>query len=182
MSERLFLLELKMELRELPNERIEEIIDEYNEYFHAAKNEGLTEGEIIDRLGGNAAILARSIIEKVHAEESGERTQTSGARTTFIFIGLILFNLIIVVGPFVALAGAGLSLLIVVAVCFISPLIVLLNFMLQGGHLFELMMSFVLFGGALFIYPAVKNGVEGFIRIVKSYILWNKRVIYEGKL
>lgn len=182
MSERLFLLELKMELRGLPEETIDEIIQEYTYYFQEATDEGLTDEEIIDRLGGSATELAQSIKEKEHARTNEEEKPTSNGPSILIAIGLIFFNLIIVIGPFVALSGAGFALLIAFGVCFISPLLVLGNFILQGGHVFELMISFVLFGGALLIYPAVKSGIHMSVQGIKAYIDWNKRVIYEGKL
>lgn len=182
MSERLFLIELRMELRELPKETIDEIIEEYMDYFDQANKEGLSDGETIDRLGGNAKKLANSIVEKIHAGKEESQKDELSARSILIAIGLILFNLIIMIGPLIGLAGAGLAVLIIFGLCLISPLLVLVNFIFQGGHVFELMISFVLFGGSLLIYPAVKKGFFGAIEGIKSYILWNKRVIYEGKL
>jgi len=182
MSERLFLLELKMELRGLPEETIDEIIQEYTYYFQEATDEGLTDEEIIERLGGSATELAQSIKEKESTRTTEEEKPAENGPSILIAIGLILFNLIIVIGPLVALIVAGFALLIAFGVCFIAPLLVLGNFILQGGHIFELMISFVLFGGALLIYPGIKRGIHMSIQSLQTYIQWNKRVIYEGKL
>lgn len=182
MSERLFLLELKMELRELPEDEIEKIISEYRTYFLEATNEGLTEKEVIDRLGGSPKVLADSIIEKERLKKDTYNNSQSSVRSIFIVIGLILFNLIIVIGPFIAFLGMAVALLALFGVSLISPFIVLFDFAIQGGHLFELMSSFVFFGAALLVYPAVKKGVDVVIKSIKTYVLWNKRVIREGRL
>lgn len=180
MSERLFLLELKMELRGLPEDERNDILEEYEAYFQEAKKEGFTNEEIIDRLGGSAQVLAASIMEKTKAQKE-ERSQTN-APSIFIAIGLILFNIIIVLGPFVAFIGVGISFLIAFSVCLVSPLLVLCSFVVQGGHLFEFMVSLVLFGVSLLIYPWVVQGVHFVVDLVKKYIAWNKRVVQEGRL
>ncbi|HLR14532.1 MAG TPA: DUF1700 domain-containing protein [Bacillota bacterium] len=180
MSERLFLLELKMELRGLPEDEINEIMEDYQTYFQEAKKEGFTDDEIIDRLGGSAQVLATSIMEKREVDR-GKRTQ-SNVSSILMIIGLIFFNVIIVLGPFVALVGAGISLLVAFGVCLISPLLVLLNIFVQGAHLFEFMVSLVLFGVALLIYPWVIQGIHFVVDMTKKYIAWNKRVMQEGRL
>lgn len=182
MSERLFMLELKMELRGLREEEREDILSEYETYFQAAKKEGLTEEEIIDRLGGSAKELAQSIVEKLETDVNPAQANVDSGRSVMVAIGLILFNLIIVLGPFLAVMGAGVALLVTLGICFISPVIVIVRFVVEGGHLFELMVSFMLFGGMLLIYPYVLKGVLRVGELIRTYIDWNKRLVRGGVL
>lgn len=182
MSERLFMLELKMELRGLREELREDILSEYETYFQEAKKEGLTDEEVIDRLGGSAKELAQSIVGKFETNTVPAQENTSTGRSVMVVIGLILFNLIIVLGPFLAVMGAGLALLVALGVCFISPLIVIVRFVVEGGHLFDLMVSLMLFGGILIIYPSVLKGIVRVRELIRTYIDWNKRLVRGGAL
>lgn len=180
MNERLFMIELKMELRGLPEETKNEIITDYETYFQEAKREGLTEKEIIQRLGGSGTALGQSVLEKMKPSKAENENHSSNVNKVLVTIGLIFFNLIIVLGPLIGLIGVAFSFIVMLGAFFISPALVLLNFVLRGGHLFELMVSFILFGSSILLYPLLKKGISELIRLLKAYLKWNKKVMRGG--
>lgn len=103
MNKHEFIRALEKELRGLPREESRDILYDYEEHFALGKADGKSEAEIAEALGSPVALgrkyRAQSLVE------AAERDQTAGSvfRAVLATLGLGIFNLIFVLGPFIAL-------------------------------------------------------------------------------
>lgn len=103
MNKHEFLRALEKELRGLPREESRDILYDYEEHFSLGAADGKTEAEIAEALGSPVALgrkyRAQSLVE------AAERDQTAGSvfRAVLATLGLGIFNLIFVLGPFIGL-------------------------------------------------------------------------------
>lgn len=103
MNKKTFLRDLRSSLQRLPKSEQDEILYDYEEHFQIGIENGETEESIALSLG-----LPSNIAKQYNAEYSIRRAETSESapnilRAIFASIGLGLFNLIIVLAPFVAI-------------------------------------------------------------------------------
>ena len=111
---------LRLYLKDLPSGEIQDILLDYEEHFRIGISKGKTEEEISKELGSPKTI-SDNYIESVDTGLSqGENIdyyniENNNNITKRIFIGLLLvfFNLIIVLGPFLAIVGVLFSFYIV---------------------------------------------------------------------
>ena len=178
MNRSMFLQRLRLGLYGLPEEEIESIVQSYDDFFKEAAENQLTEEEAVQELG-NPKEIAEHILQKTETtEEKRHATSRTSGQQVLIVIGLILFNLCIMIGfigsVFGMLFGAGIALLS----CMIAPLLVLLKFLLvDGALLFELFFSIVLCGVSIIITPYFIKLCRFLFDALKRYIQWNVRVI-----
>jgi len=173
MNKNQFLLELEKGLKKISLDERQDIIQDFKEHFAIGLGEGKSEEQISEALGSPQQI-AKELLANYHLEKA-EVTATTGNifRAVWAVIGLGFFNLVIVLGLFIALLGilfAGW----IVGISFIaSPLLVLLNAIVHPSvfELFELFFSMTLAGLGMFIsigmYYVTKMLVAGFIRYLK---------------
>jgi len=177
-----FMRILESSLERLPsNERLD-IIQDFEEHFAIGLEEGKTEEEIVKSLGSPQQI-AKEILATHHLERVQTKASTGNVfRALWAVIGLGFFNLVIVLGPFIAIASiivAGWA----VGISFIaSPLLVLVNSVIFPGtfEYFDLFASMALCGIGLFIsigmFFASRVIVNGFVR----YLKFNARIVKGG--
>lgn len=182
MNKEQFLKELQKAISKLPKDEQAEIVQDYKEYFEIGQLEGKTEMEITKSLGHPKHIgkdlVATYQIEKV------EKDATIGnfMKATWLVIGLGFFNLVIVLGPFLALAGVVLSAWVAGIALLSAPLLVLINVAMYPEifALYDLFNSLVLCGVGLFVtlgsYKITKLCMNGFIR----YLKYNTKVVKGG--
>src|SRR5699024_377336 len=97
-------------------------------------------------------------------------------------IGLGFFNLVIVLGPFLGLAGVILGGWIASVVFTLSPLLVLVNTVIYPGTFlyFDFFFSLILSGAGLFIgigvYFISRKLIDGFVK----YMRYNVRLVKGG--
>src|SRR5690625_1318210 len=105
MNEKQFLQQLKTALDKLPEAEREDILMDFEEHFSIGKEEGKTEEEIASALGSPQQI-ARELAAAYYLDQA-EHTSSIGNvfRAAWATIGLGFFNLIIVLGPFIALVA-----------------------------------------------------------------------------
>src|SRR5699024_5097157 len=123
-------------------------------------------------------MLASYHLEKV------ETTATTGniLRAVWAVIGLGFFNLVIVLGPFIAIAGLVFGGWTVSVSFAASPLLVLVNAIIYPGTfaLFDLFISLLLAGLGLFLaigmFFATRGIINGFVR----YLKFNVRIVKGG--
>lgn len=182
MTKKQFLNDLKAALRRLPDDECEEIIQDFMEHFTVGQEEGKSETEITSALGSPQQIgkemLATYRLEQVETKHSAGNI----FRAFWAVIGLGFFNLVIVLGPFIALVGILFSVWISGVAFIVSPLLVFLNvFIIPGSfELFDLFVSIGLCGLGLFIvigmYFATRAIVSGFIK----YLNFNINLVKGG--
>src|SRR5699024_12257595 len=97
MNKQLFLKQLRIQLRGLPEKEIEEIIHEYASYFTEAAESGLSEKEAARNLGHPFKIAKDIKGYRKHAFYSSP-SGSCQARSIIVLIILILLILMLVVG------------------------------------------------------------------------------------
>lgn len=168
-----FLFQLESLIKRLPAEERQDIMQDFEEHFALGAMEGKTDEEISASLGSPQQI-AKELLVSYHLEKV-ENTATAGnvVRAVWAVIGLGFFNLVIVLGPFIALLGllfAGW----VISITFVaSPLLILLDTVLHPELFvpFELFLSIMLAGLGFFVgigmYHVTRFLTKGFIRYLK---------------
>ncbi|MFD1038390.1 hypothetical protein ACFQ3N_08255 [Virgibacillus byunsanensis] len=182
MNKEQFLKKLDTALNRLSSDEREDILLDFQEHFEIGKVEGKTEEEISQSLGSPNQIakelLATHYLEKV------EDTSTAGdiLRAVWAVIGLGFFNVVIVLGPFVALVAVIFSGWVSGAAFIVSPLLVLVNLVIYPGTFayFDLFFSITLTGLGLLIAIGMiyvtRFVTKGFV----SYLNFNVRLVKGG--
>lgn len=104
-----FLFELDKELEGLPQQVRSEMLRDYDEHFGSGLEQGRTEAEIAESLG-DPHILGRELKSQyvggsVYNAPPPRRPSFSIMHSLFMTLGLGMFNLIFVLGPYLGLAG-----------------------------------------------------------------------------
>ncbi|KKK39260.1 hypothetical protein WQ57_05575 [Mesobacillus campisalis] len=173
MTKKQFLTKLNASLKRLPSSERQDILQDMEEYFEIGIEEGKTEEQISASLGSPHQI-AKELAAAYRVEKVGETATASNIlRAVWAVIGLGFFNLVIVLGPFVALAGFIIAGWIVSVSFVASPILVLINVSIhpQIFEPFDLFFSIGLAGLGLFIaigmFFATRAITNGFVRYLK---------------
>lgn len=177
-----FLRDLDKSLKRVPDEERRDILHDFEEHFAFGIEEGKTEEEIAESLGSPKQI-AKEVNVSYHMDKV-ESTATTGniLRAVWAVIGLGFFNLVIVLGPFLGLAGVILGGWIASVVFTLSPLLVLVNTVIYPGTFlyFDFFFSLILSGAGLFIgigvYFISRKLIDGFVK----YMRYNVRLVKGG--
>lgn len=182
MNKEEFLAELDTALKYISAEERQDILQDFEEHFAVGREEGKTEEEIAAGLGSPQQI-AKEMLASYHIEKV-ETTATTGNifRAVWAVIGLGFFNLVIVLGPFIALLGilfagwiAGISFIV-------SPILVIFDMIIHPGtfELFTLFFSMALAGLGIFIvigmFFATRALMNGFVK----YLKFNTKLVKGG--
>ncbi|MEZ0117922.1 UNVERIFIED_ORG: putative membrane protein [Heyndrickxia coagulans] len=182
MNKKQFLSKLESSLKSLPAHERQDILQDFEEHFAIGLQEGKTEEQMSASLGSPHQI-AKDMVAAYHLERV-ETKATFGniLRAVWATIGLGFFNLAIVLGPFIALAGIIFSGWITGIVFMASPFLFLINILLypETFTLFYLFVSIATCGIGFFVvigmYFATRTLMQGFIR----YLRWNVNLIKGG--
>ncbi|MBP0724987.1 DUF1700 domain-containing protein [Bacillus sp. RG28] len=182
MNKEKFLKQLNLSLKKLSSNERHDILQDYEEHFAIGLEEGKTEEEIASSLGSPTQI-AKELLASYHLEKV-EATVTTGniIRAVWAVIGLGFFNLVIVLGPFLALLALLLSGWVMGIGFVLAPLLVLIDAVVNFGtfEFFSLFISLALCGIGLFILigmlPVTKSVVNGFVR----YLKYNASIVKGG--
>ncbi|RKX86700.1 MAG: hypothetical protein DRP70_09750, partial [Spirochaetes bacterium] len=104
-TEKQYLKALKRELRGLSAEDLQAVMDDYREHFRVSREEGKSEEEISGALG-SPVDLAAEAMEELGTEKFRETTAGNVMRISMVSLSLLIFNAIVVVGPYAGLVGA----------------------------------------------------------------------------
>lgn len=171
MSKEQFFKELEQALQHVSIVERQEIIQDYEEYFTDGLADGKTEEEILASLGSPKQI-AKELMVTVQLEKA-ESSATVGNvfRAVWAVIGLGFFNLVIVLGPFIAIVGIVLSGWITALAFIISPFMLIFQLVMGYAGLFEFFQALALCGLGIFIFIgmffATKALTAGFVRYLK---------------
>ncbi|MFC7061461.1 HAAS signaling domain-containing protein [Halobacillus seohaensis] len=182
MNKEQFLKKLSTSLRRLSEDEREDILQDFQEHFDIGKEEGETEEEISKSLGSPTQI-AKELLASYYLEKV-EDTSTTGnvLRAVWAVIGLGFFNLVIVLGPFIAVVAVVLAGWVSGLAFIVSPLLVLVNLAIYPGtfELFDLFFSITLTGlgliiaiGMLFVTRFITTGLV-------RYLNYNVRLVKGG--
>ena len=99
---------LKSSLHNLPTSEIEDILSDYEEHFNIGISKGKSEEEISKELGSPRDIANNyKTVYKPNFNQDNYNTNTNNDNTRKVLIGifLIFFNLVVVLGPYLAILG-----------------------------------------------------------------------------
>lgn len=182
MNKEQFLTKLNVSLKRLSSEERQDILQDFEEHFAIGLEEGKTEEQISDSLGSPNQI-AKELLVSYHLERV-ESTVTTGNifLAVWAVAGLGFFNLLIVLGPFIALVAVTLAGWVTGIAFIASPLLVLLNIVIHPAtfELFNLFFSILLSGLGFFIaigmFYATRTLINGFVR----YLQFNAKLVKGG--
>lgn len=177
-----FLTKLDSSLKRLPLNDRQDILQDFEEHFTIGTQEGKTEEQIASLLGSPHQI-AKDIIATYHLEKV-ETKATIGniIRAVWATIGLGFFNLVIVIGPFLALIAVLIAGWVAGIAFIASPLLVFISLVIFPNtfELFNLFVSLAICGLGLFIvigmYFATRTITQGFVR----YLRFNVKLVKGG--
>ena len=182
MTKEQFLSELEKALKGLSSHERQDILLDYEEHFAIGLEEGHTEEDIARRLGPPNQI-AKEMLANYHLEKVDHHLSAGNIlRAVWAVIGLGFFNLVIVLGPFFALAAVIFSLWVVSVSFTLTPLMFLVNIAgyPSGFVLFHLFASLGLCGVGIFLgigmYFVTKFIALGFVR----YLRYNLSLVKGG--
>lgn len=173
MNKKQFLQELDASLQKLSLEERGDILQDYEEYFASGLEEGKTEEDIAASLGSPHQI-GKELAASYQVEKAKNTTSAGNVmRAVWAVIGLGFFNLVIVLGPFIALTGMLAAGWVTGGAFVASPLLVLVSNIINWGTFqwFDAFVSIALCGIGLFIiigmFFATKAITKGFLRYLK---------------
>ncbi|MFS0596181.1 DUF1700 domain-containing protein [Peribacillus frigoritolerans] len=171
MNKEQFLKQLNASLTRLSLEEREDILQDYEEYFEIGMEEGKSEQEISKSLG-NPKQISKELMATYHLGQVEQTTSAGNVmRAVWAVIGLGFFNLVIVLGPFIALIGVVIAGWVSAIGFILAPLGALFNLVLGSFQLFDLFFALGLCGIGIFIamgmFVATSALTKGFIRYLK---------------
>ncbi|MEK5359133.1 DUF1700 domain-containing protein [Peribacillus castrilensis] len=171
MNKEQFLKQLNASLTRLSLEEREDILQDYKEYFEIGMEEGKSEQEISKSLG-NPRQISKELMATYHLGQVEQTTSAGNVmRAVWAVIGLGFFNLVIVLGPFIALIGVVIAGWVSAIAFILAPLGALFNLVLGNFQLFDLFFALGLCGIGIFIamgmFVATSALTKGFIRYLK---------------
>lgn len=177
-----FMKILEASLKNLPTVEREDMMQDFEEHFLAGMEEGKSEEEIASALGSPQQI-AKEYLATYHLGKVQSKTSVGNIlRAVWATIGLGFLNLLIVLGPFIAI----LSLLLTgwaLAVGFTaSPILLLMNTIFNPGTTtsFDLFSAMALTGAGLLtgigMFYATRWMIIGFVK----YLKFNVRIVKGG--
>lgn len=105
-----FMQILEESLEPLSSQEVYDILYDYEEHFNIGLSKGKTEWEIAKELG-NPRDIAKSYIDSSNIHEPPKNTSHKGTlKTILTAIALVLFNMFIVLTPFIAIISILLAL------------------------------------------------------------------------
>jgi len=184
-----FFKELKEELTGLSEASLSEILSDYEEHFSIAHEKGKSDAEVITKLGDPAVIAkefkAQTLVKKAESHQSA----TNLWRAVFSTIGVSLFNLIFVVGPFIGVVATLFSFLIVgialmasglfaTVVVIFSPVIP--NISLGTSIAAGVLISLGVFFAGIFVTVLSYYLNKFFYKLTLKYLKFNLNIITKG--
>lgn len=194
MSKEQYLQELKRALGRMTDGERREILSDYEEHFRMGVAEGKNEDEIARSLG-NPRVIGKSYAIDALLEdpkEGGRVTATSVLRAVFASISLTFFNVIFMLGPFLALVGvmaglwaAAVSLPFAGVAVVLAPLaaVIVPSFVSLAG----MSAAFLIFAGigvvglGLLAVMGMWKLTLLFVRLVAAYVKFNARIVTRRK-
>lgn len=178
-----YLQRVENKIKALPKTEQADIIRDLEEHFYFGREAGKSEEEIAKSLGSPDK-MARALVATYRMEQVSEKKSVGNVfQAIWAVIGLSLFNLIIVLGPFIAVVGlifsgwlAGGSFIITPILYGVISLIYPPKFIL-----FELYMSITLAGIGIFICIGMYYFTVFVMKYFMRYVQWNYRMMKGGE-
>ncbi|MDF2884431.1 MAG: hypothetical protein K0R54_4998 [Clostridiaceae bacterium] len=188
MNKEKFMEILKSSLGDMPQDEINDILYDYNEHFEIGINKGKTEEEICKELG-DPRNIGKSYRASMAVERAEEHPSTKNLFSAVLAaIALGFFNLVIVLGPFLAVVGIIIGFFAASAGIFIAGIasvigIFIAPFMpsyvhtmgINGFAIFFIGIGMSALGALMFI--GVCWLAKCFYKLTVKYLNWNINII-----
>ncbi|MFC0525576.1 hypothetical protein ACFFGV_18490 [Pontibacillus salicampi] len=178
-----YLAHLERHLHGLPDEEKEEVLSDYREHFELGMLEGRHEEDIAKELGHPRDIAKEVFVE--HHVEAAETNKSFKSLTHVLLstTSLSLLNLIIVLGPAVAVFSIYISLWAVAISLYIGALGIFFVMDTSGMEPFflELFSSFMLLGLAIMLTVTVIKLGSILYHLFIRYAKWNINMVKGDK-
>ncbi|MBY7142701.1 DUF1700 domain-containing protein [Virgibacillus sp. NKC19-3] len=182
MNEEQFLKKMDVALKKLPDAERLDMLNDFREHFAIGKEEGKTEEEIANNLGTPNQI-AKELLATYYLEKVDDVSTTGNIlRAVWAVIGLGFFNLVIVLGPFIALVVVLLTGWVSAVAFIATPLMVVANLAIypDSFQYFDLFFSIALAGLGLLLAIGMVYATRfistGFVR----YLNYNVKLVKGG--
>ncbi|MNO57795.1 hypothetical protein D3C76_483380 [compost metagenome] len=194
MNKREFLSHLYVHLSVLPPEERDELMEDYENHFAFAEQNGKSEIEVVKELGDPAELAKEAIGErKVHppdpvywmnpeqpsaiVTEPISSQSRSGFATTMVYIGLFFLNLI-AVPLLLSFWAAGAGIAVGAFASMISPLALGVEYIVNGSVLpIQGFACLILVGIGMLLMIAARNIIQLLAKSSASYWKWNNRLV-----
>jgi len=191
MNRKEFFKDLSKYLRGIPREDEEDIINDFEEHFDMGEKEGRTEEDLAKSLGDPKALANQFKASIVVAQAEKETTAVNITRAVFATLGLGFFNLIFVLGPFIAVIAVLFSFFVTGISISAAGIVGLLGTIFSPlfPEYFNLIVNpavgiFASIGaicfGVLFFIGTIYL-TKGFFRLFIKYIQFNARIVKKKK-
>ncbi|GIP35176.1 HAAS domain-containing protein [Paenibacillus sp. J2TS4] len=171
-----FMEELEQLLAGIPVQDRREIMSDYEEHFEIGKSQGKNEAEIAMGLG-SPKLIAKEMNVHYHIKQAIEQTNLrSTSRAVIASVGLGFFNLIFILGPFVAVFAVIIALFAAAGVLVVSPVLL---FILEpeSDLVWTLLLGVTCCSLGVLIGVGAASLSKLFFRGVLNYLRWNLNVI-----
>ena len=174
----MFLKVLETNLSTLPEGERKDILSDYQEYFDVGKSEGKSEEEIAKKLG-NPKQIAKELKTMYHLDQLETEPSTSNfMRAVIGTISLSFFNLVFVLGPFLALVGVFIAFYAAAAVLTLAPFLQLIDLLLiREFEWFPFFASLAFSGLGILLLIGLLHATRAFFHLFMKYLQWNFRIV-----
>lgn len=182
MNKDIFMKKLAAGIKKLPKEEQKEILQDFAEHFSVGVAEGKTEGEVAAALGAPNQV-AKELVATYHLEKVNHSSNAGDVfRAVWAVIGLGFFNLVIVLGPFIALVSLIASGWVIGGSFILSPLAVLVNVVLYPETLllFDVFVSIALTGLGILIIIGMYYVTRYMFKAFMKYLHFNVKMVKGG--
>ncbi|GAB6931390.1 hypothetical protein JCM10914A_53730 [Paenibacillus sp. JCM 10914] len=187
MTKQQFIAILESRLAPLPPHERKEFIQDVESHFIIGMQNGRNEQEIARELGDPFEMAKEALGDRFIEMDPPpppffQANHSASFSLRKYVIGAGLFFCALVMIPFLAaLWSGGAALAIGALVTLISPLFVLLDFMMNGTfYPAKLFLTVSLVGIGILLYIATRSAVTGLLTLTRRYSLWNVQ-LWKGR-
>ncbi len=181
MTKQQFLNELNRLLAPLPAAERADILSDYDSHIDSAIENGKTEEEAVADLGSPKTIALELGAFQPEQKTTDLKKERHVGPNIFAFIGMLLFNLIFIIGPVAGIAGAFIGLYASAIACLLTPLAFIMNLFTHDTPIllaFFFILATFSFGYLLLLLTHFL--AKGFYRILKWYWMLNVKIVRGG--
>ncbi|QHE53995.1 HAAS domain-containing protein [Pontibacillus sp. HMF3514] len=178
MNQKSFLSNMKHELKGMSQKEQQEILSDYTEHFEAGKLEGRTEDEIAQELGDPKGIAKDLMMNSRLEKAEQQHSFTNIMRAVLATVSLSFFNLVIVLGPAIALFAIYITLWCLSFSLVLGGVALLFNVLLGNSisTLTNLFTFSALSGLGLIVGVVMTYISKPLYKAALSYMKWNVKI------
>lgn len=175
-----FMKRLEELLQGIPDKERKEILYDYEEHFLIGMENGKSEEEIAESLG-TPKTIAKELKASYHITKAQSNVTASNVgRAVIATISLGFFNLVFVLGPFVAIVGVLIALWAVAFSLTVAPIALLFNFsnlVVFDNYIQQVFIAMTLIGLGVLLGIGMIYVTRWFMKGTLNYLQFNTKII-----